>query len=42
MNKIKRLQKVMKKVTSSPENARKFLQEAGIMTRKGKLSLKYR
>ena len=42
MDKYRKLQQVMKKVTSSKEEAAKFLQRAGIMTRKGNLSPRYR
>ena len=42
MDKEKKLRQVMKKVTSSKKNAVAFLKSAGIMTRKGNLSPKYR
>lgn len=42
MDKNEKLKKAVKKVTSSKKAARKFLQDAGIMTAKGNLSPKYR
>jgi hypothetical protein len=42
MTDIDKINKVIKKATSSKKEAIKFLKAAGIMTRKGNLSPKYR
>ena len=42
MNREKKLLQVMKKVTSSKENARKFLKSARIMTKDGELHPRYK
>ena len=42
MNREQKLKQAAKKVTNSPENARKFLQSAGIMTKDGKLHHRYK
>lgn len=42
MNREKKLLQAMKKVTISKENARKFLQSAGIMTNDGELHHRYK
>ena len=42
MNRIDKLKQAIKKVTSSKDNARKFLESAGIMTKKGNLHPRYK